>query len=150
MIILPHLFGTKNCFIFTFYMFFLFNFLLHSPFLSANTSFYGFHFRMHSPFLSANTIFYCFHFRMYTPFLSANTIFYCFHFRIHSSFLSANTIFYSFHFRMHSPSARCPHPRVLPNLMAVFLAAIWSAFDTKCSYRFVINTQRILHYGKII
>lgn len=36
---------------------------------------------------------------------------------------------------MHSPGARCPHPRVLPNLMAVFLAAIWSAFDTKCSYR---------------
>ena len=47
---------------------------------------------------------------------------------------------------MHSPGARCPHPRVLPNLMAVFLAAIWSAFDTKCSYRYLLNTFREIKF----
>ncbi|KXJ22027.1 C-Maf-inducing protein [Exaiptasia diaphana] len=30
---------------------------------------------------------------------------------------------------MHSPGAVCPHPRVLPNLVAVVLAAVYSTFD---------------------
>lgn len=30
---------------------------------------------------------------------------------------------------MHSPAAACPHPRVLPNLVAVVLAAVYSTFD---------------------
>ncbi|XP_048576400.1 C-Maf-inducing protein-like [Nematostella vectensis] len=30
---------------------------------------------------------------------------------------------------MHSPGAACPHPRVLPNLVAVVLAAVYSTFD---------------------
>ncbi|RMX49360.1 hypothetical protein pdam_00014783 [Pocillopora damicornis] len=30
---------------------------------------------------------------------------------------------------VHSPSATCPHPRVLPNLVAVVLSAVYSTFD---------------------
>lgn len=32
---------------------------------------------------------------------------------------------------MHSPASACPHPRVLPNLVAVCLAAIYSCFEEK-------------------
>ena len=30
---------------------------------------------------------------------------------------------------VHSPGAACPHPRVLPNLVAVVLSAVYSTFD---------------------
>ena len=30
---------------------------------------------------------------------------------------------------MHGPTGHCPHPRVLPNLVAVCLAAIYSCYE---------------------
>lgn len=32
-------------------------------------------------------------------------------------------------FSMHGPTGQCPHPRVLPNLVAVCLAAIYSCYE---------------------
>lgn len=32
-------------------------------------------------------------------------------------------------FSMHGPTGHCPHPRVLPNLVAVCLAAIYSCYE---------------------
>jgi len=43
---------------------------------------------------------------------------------------------------MHGPALVCPHPRVLPNLVAVCLAAVYSSFEDKKAYvKFVMNKQ---------
>ena len=36
---------------------------------------------------------------------------------------------YLFTASVHSPGAACPHPRVLPNLVAVVLSSVYSTFD---------------------
>ncbi|KAK3707967.1 hypothetical protein QZH41_010719 [Actinostola sp. cb2023] len=53
---------------------------------------------------------------------------------------------------MHSPGAVCPHPRVLPNLVAVVLAAVYSTFDqpemliqvTEINTRFLLCFMTVL------
>ncbi|CAH3020122.1 unnamed protein product [Porites evermanni] len=37
---------------------------------------------------------------------------------------------------VHSPGAACPHPRVLPNLVAVVLSAVYSTFDQSDNLQF--------------
>jgi len=34
-------------------------------------------------------------------------------------------------YSMHGPASVCPHPRVLPNLVAVCLAAVYSLYEDK-------------------
>ena len=45
--------------------------------------------------------------------------------RPHSRPLTGSLLFSS----MHGPTGHCPHPRVLPNLVAVCLAAIYSCYE---------------------
>lgn len=39
------------------------------------------------------------------------------------------TFSYMYYYSMHGPTGQCPHPRVLPNLVAVCLAAIYSCYE---------------------
>lgn len=42
----------------------------------------------------------------------------------------------AYRFRIHGPSSHCPHPRVLPNMVAVNLAAVFSHFEEIKEKRF--------------
>lgn len=43
---------------------------------------------------------------------------------------------------MHGPTGHCPHPRVLPNLVAVCLAAIYSCYEEFINRSVTTATRR--------
>lgn len=43
---------------------------------------------------------------------------------------------------MHGPTGHCPHPRVLPNLVAVCLAAIYSCYEEFINRSVIATTGR--------
>ena len=47
---------------------------------------------------------------------------------------------------MHSPASACPHPRVLPNLVAVCLAAIYSCFEEKKKWVFISGILVLVYH----
>lgn len=50
---------------------------------------------------------------------------------VYNDTIHKEIMLFFFVFSMHGPASACPHPRVLPNLVAVCLAAVYSLYEDK-------------------